>query len=177
MLLENQNSAQAGYNGAPSNEVVANSLGLNEPTPLTIESLSNLQLERYYWLSFLYKDDVAMHIISNATSHGMDSWAMVSQKITTISDMDTDSTDYYNGLEEFMTIGKVYGKGEIIHTVAFVRKEMGLKPHDKNILKSCVADFFARHMVRAEFSVVPEGSKDKPEVIGYVPTFNLNCQL
>lgn len=160
-----------------SNKFVVNSLEQMAPENFTVKGLTALQLERFYSLSYLYGEEGAMKIVSNVTSHGMDSWGMITQKTEAITDMDSDNVDYHDALEKFITIGQLNSIGDIIHAVAMIRRELGLKPHKKDILKSCVADFFARHMVKTVFEELPIGSKDKPKVIGYIATFNLNCQL
>lgn len=141
------------------------------------DDLNGIQLERYYSLLSLYNEERALKIASSVNSHGFNSWAMVSDKVMMITDTDAELQTYYDQIDSIISIGKLHSIGEIIQAVAMVRRLLGLKPHLKNILKSCVTDFLARHMATQELSVLPEGSNDKPKVIGYIPTFNLNCQL
>lgn len=146
-------------------------------TLCSIDDLIGVQLERFYSLLYLYSEDDASQIARSVKPHGVNSWVIVNDKVTKIADVNAELQIYHDQIDAFVTIGKLFTIGEIIQTVSMVRRELKLKPYLKNILKSCVSDFLARHMAIPELSKQPEGSKEMPKVTGYTPTFNLNCQL
>lgn len=175
MSVTNESAQTLNLRQAPSDEVVAFVPSV-EINIRPFEEMTLLQLERFSWLSMYYSDTIALSIVSIVTSHGLNAWEPVANKVSKIRSLETDSTEYHDALNRFVVIGRVFTMQEVILTTLRVRSDMNLKPYVKNILTNSLHDFFAHHMVLTVLSEVSAGSEDKPKVIGYQAIFNLNCQ-
>lgn len=141
------------------------------------EGFSQIQIERFYYLTMYYGETIAMSIVRQVKPHGLNSWTMVCDKISKLTDIEANEQEYHDMIDEKLSIGTKYTNADTIKVVSTVRRSLGMKPYLKDILKHCVKDFLFRHMADVELSVVTEDSNDKPTAIAYIPTINLNSQL
>jgi hypothetical protein len=135
------------------------------------------QQERLSELGGYYEEKDTEQIISHLTVHGENAYASIKEKVFAISNADFEETEkLQSALEEILVVNKFTPSTRVIQHATKTRRANKLKPYAKDALKNCVSAVFARHMfdvVKIEYKV---GEKEKSEVIGYVPTFNLNCQ-
>jgi hypothetical protein len=150
----------------------ANSLNTIDPDDYTPS-----QQEKFSELSGFYEDKDVKLIMSHLTIHGDNAFSAIKDKAFAISNGSfEDSEKIQSDLEAILVVNKFTLATRLIQHVTKVRRANKLRPYAKDALKNCVNEIFARHMfdvVKIEYKV---GEKEKSEVIGYVPTFNLNCQ-
>ncbi|RZK60298.1 MAG: hypothetical protein EOO91_02005 [Pedobacter sp.] len=163
-----------------SSEVPGTSILLPTSAPeemFSLQSMSESQRERYYYLSSLYDGPISLMILENVSQYHLNTWSSLCVKMDFITDKRTEDP-YYNAIFNEIEINRDYLFPEIIRTISRLRKSFNLKPYHKgNIGKHCINDFFMMHMAEPVWSKFVDDNSGKPIILGYKPIINLTSQL
>jgi len=177
-MQENSNEEASASNLNAQNEQSGVVVSFGQETPqLSTTSLTDLQMGRYHYLLSRYSKIDALRLVTMITAHGNNSWLLVWEKIIQVGNMNAEDQKYYNSIDSDISLGTLISVGDIIEIISCKRRLFKREPFLQDIVKNCVSDFLTRYIAIPQYSEVPEHLKEKPKLIGYIPTFNLNCQL
>lgn len=147
------------------------------PEHIDPEEYSEVQEDRFSVLTGFYPYKDAQRIVDLLSIHGESAYSRVKEKVDAIdSGNSIHSEKVQNELEAVLVINKVVTKSQITQHGTKVRRANKLMPYAKDAHKNCLNDILSRYIYEVVKIDYYQNGKEKSEVIGYVPRFNLNCQ-